>query len=296
VRLKRVFLDQVKGVYDYCMDLPEDISPAELQQQVEAVPVDELREVPLEPYREEENSKQVAWMKEWMGSLPCESCVHRVMCHKGNRKIRLLLQDVHSLTRQVDAVKGGLWPSFKRHLRFLQENGFVDERHRLTPDGFWASKLRLDQPLLIAEAIRKDAMDAERPEILAGSLAPFVWDKVQEVPLQAPGAVALDEIQEAFRRIMEEIRGMRVRKAKRGFQGPPLLFWPAAALYGWSSGMSWEELLLMAPVDEGDMASLIMRTADHLRQVANLKETHPRLAATAEKAVHRILREPVYLY
>jgi superfamily II RNA helicase len=49
-------------------------------------------------------------------------------------------------------------------------------------------------------------------------------------------------------------------------------------------------------VDEGDMASLIMRTADHLRQVANLKETHPRLAETAEEAIRRILREPVYLY
>jgi superfamily II RNA helicase len=67
-------------------------------------------------------------------------------------------------------------------------------------------------------------------------------------------------------------------------------------VYQWSRGIAWDRLLAMTPVDEGDMASLIMRTADHLRQVANLKETHPRLAETAEEAIRRILREPVYLY
>ncbi len=66
-----------------------------------------------------------------------------------------------------------LWQSFKRHLRFLKETGFVDEEDRLTPDGHWASKLRLDQPLLIAEAIRKGAFDGVSPESVAGGLAPF---------------------------------------------------------------------------------------------------------------------------
>jgi len=38
-----------------------------------------------------------------------------------------------------------------------------------------------------------------------------------------------------------------------------------------------------------------MRTADHLRQVANLSDTHPELAAVAANAVELILREPVYI-
>jgi hypothetical protein len=49
-------------------------------------------------------------------------------------------------------------------------------------------------------------------------------------------------------------------------------------------------------VGEGDLASLIMRTADHLRQVAALKDTHPELADTAAKSIALILREPVYLF
>jgi len=150
--------------------------------------------------------------------------------------------------------------------------------------------------LLIAEAIRRGAMDAVTPAILAGSLAPFVWDKPQEILLHITEAISLGPMEETFHRVLEEIRIIRTRKAARGFESPPILFWPAVALYGWSKGMGWDQLLALAPVDEGDMASLIMRTADHLRQVTNLAETHPRLAATAEEAIRRIQREPVYLY
>ena len=74
-----------------------------------------------------------------------------------------------------------------------------------------------------------------------------------------------------------------------------MLFWPAAALFMWARGMPWEELLNRVPVNEGDMASLIMRTADHLRQVINLRETHSRLADVAQRAVELVMREPVYI-
>ncbi len=63
----------------------------------------------------------------------------------------------------------------------------------------------------------------------------------------------------------------------------------------WARNVPWEQLLTYVPVNEGDMASLIMRTADHLRQIANLKETHPQLSAVAANAIELILREPVYI-
>jgi hypothetical protein len=43
------------------------------------------------------------------------------------------------------------------------------------------------------------------------------------------------------------------------------------------------------------MASLVVRTADHLRQVTNLVDSHPVLAKTAERAITLILREPVFI-
>ena len=191
--------------------------------------------------------------------------------------------------------KTGLWHSFKRHLKFLKETGFVDDMERLTSDGFWASKLRLDQPLLIAEAIRKRAFDDFSPEILSGVLAPFVWDRAIEIELRTKGVMNLKELENSFKKVLQHIEQIRSLKHKRGFENPPILFWPAAALFMWAKGVPWEQLLNLVPVNEGDMASLIMRTADHMRQISNLMKTHAELASVAEEAIDLILREPVYI-
>ncbi|UCF85178.1 MAG: hypothetical protein JSV50_05960, partial [Desulfobacteraceae bacterium] len=132
-------------------------------------------------------------------------------------------------------------------------------------------------------------------EILAGGLAPFVWDRTMEVELKVDGTIRMTELEERFNCVVDHIQGIRKLKSNRGFESPPILFWPAAALFMWARNVPWEQLLTYVPVNEGDMASLIMRTADHLRQIANLNETHPQLAAVAEHAIELILREPVYI-
>jgi superfamily II RNA helicase len=60
----------------------------------------------------------------------------------------------HNLSAHVPK---NLWEDFCRHLEFLKTEGFVNKEGRLTEDGHWASKLRLDQPLLVAECLRKNA-------------------------------------------------------------------------------------------------------------------------------------------
>lgn len=187
-----------------------------------------------------------------------------------------------------------LWISFGRHLKFLKKTGFVDYSDHLTPDGVWASKLRLDQPLLIAEAIRKKGFDDLSPEALAGCIALFVWDRELDVEIRVGKQPVLDEIYEAVKNLSRSMEVIRGQKEKMGFDNPPILIWPAIALFLWARMVSWEQLMIHIQVDEGDMASIIMRTADHLRQITNLSETHPKLASTAHKAIERILREPVY--
>ena len=48
-------------------------------------------------------------------------------------------------------------------------------------DGIWASKLRLDQPLIIAEMIRRGVLADLSPELLAGIIAVFVNDKYRDI-------------------------------------------------------------------------------------------------------------------
>ncbi len=230
------------------------------------------------------------------GTIPCETCAHVRTCHgKEKNPLMKLLRDLQSLGMQMEGMGGGLWLSFKRHVRFLQETGFVDQANRLTPDGHWASKLRLDQPLLIAEAIRRGALNNVSPEIMAGGLAPFVWDRTLELEPMVDGVFDLTEIKDRFNKTIEHIEYIKELKSRRGFESSPILFWPAAVLFMWARNVPWEQLLTYVPVNEGDMASLIMRTADHLRQIANLEETHPQLSAVAANAIELILREPVYI-
>ncbi len=188
-----------------------------------------------------------------------------------------------------------LWRSFKRHLRFLKQTGFVDKKNRLTLDGVWASKLRIDHPLLIAEAIRKGAMNKLSSEELVGVISPFVWDRAQDISFALDDVPNIRHFRKIFRRILRNIKHIRELKRKRGFENPSLVFPVGVAMYLWAKGFEWKQILNIVPMDEGDMASLVMRTVDHLRQITNLKETHPQLAFMAKQAIELVMREPVYM-
>jgi hypothetical protein len=64
----------------------------------------------------------------------------------------------------------------------------------------------------------------------------------------------------------------------------------------WMNSESWKDysaLLRLAGVTEGDAARLITQAADHLNQIARLKETHPKIAETAYYAREQILKPPL---
>lgn len=298
LRLRRVDINQIKGVFDHRVEISTEISSETLRELFESIDHRALRvlETDQDPgadISEPENREEIG---KKLSELPCEGCEHYRTCHHVRKgPLRRLLREFSALAIELDRIEGGLWLSFKRHLRFLKETGFVDENEELTPDGVWASKLRLDQPLLIAEAIRKEAFAGLSPELLAAAIAPFVWDRVQEIEIRVYQGLDLSVVEKVFGRVMDSISTMRSLKTSRGFDSPPLLFWPAAALYLWSKGVTWDQLLSFVTVDEGDLASLVMRTADHLRQVGSLQETHPDLAETALASIEMILREPVYI-
>ncbi len=182
-----------------------------------------------------------------------------------------------------------LWRSFLKHLHFLKETGFVNQANKLTSEGRWACRLRLDHPLLVAEAIRKGALQGRSAPVLAGLMASFVMDKEKDVYVRRDD---LEEMASAFDEMVMSIWRMGRLLAEMGFPTPTLQFWPAAALYIWAKGVRWDELTKAIALDEGDLVYLIVRTADHLRQLCDLWQTHAGLATTAKLALTRIQREP----
>jgi superfamily II RNA helicase len=89
------------------------------------------------------------------------------------------------------------------------------------------------------------------------------------------------------------VRPLANRLEAAGFATAKLQPSAGIAMYYWAQGRSWESIIKFTGIAEGDMASLVLRTADNLRQIAALKDTHPQIAACAYKARDAILREPV---
>jgi superfamily II RNA helicase len=294
--LKKVDIHQIKAVLDHKVDLPEPHVVEHLQPLLASIPGKGLRPIEIEAEGRGGPGDERGEIRSALSEMVCEECERLRMCIDGGRgDVRKLLGRFRSLIPNLEELPGGLWLSFKRHIRFLRETGFIDEQHHLTADGVWASKLRLDHPLLIAEAIRKGAFESIGPEVMAGCIAPFVWDRFQEVEIRIGAPESLEVLESAYHRMVGLIEEIRLLMVRRAFEDPQVLFWPAAALYLWARRLPWEEVMSFIPVDEGDMASLVMRTADHLRQVANLEQSHPALAEAAREAIRLIMREPVFV-
>jgi len=230
-------------------------------------------------------------------ALPCDSCTLFGPCQKLTaHPFSAAVEQYFAHQSQMNTIQEQLWRSFLQHYQILQEEGYVNEEGRLTEDGLWTSKLRLDQPLLISEAIRKGVFPAENPELLAALVAPFVMDRERPGDIQLSSLVwKYPDVAKPFFRMLQGLQRLRERMQAEGFAIPPLPFWTVVTVYYWARGESWEKVREISGMDEGDLAMVVLRTADHLRQIESLAETHPRLAASARQAIERIMREPVLM-
>jgi superfamily II RNA helicase len=184
-----------------------------------------------------------------------------------------------------------LWDDFRRHLAFLQAHGFVDDDGQLTADGEWASQLRVDQPLLIAEGFRLEAFPPKDPALMAGIVAAFVNEN--EPDDHIPKNWRPRHLESAYNQIRRKLEPFARRMYRENFPVRPLFLRPAVTLYHWAQGAPWEKVVRMAELEEGNLAMLILRTADNLRHIRALGAVFPEAAQAAGEAAEAILKDPV---
>jgi superfamily II RNA helicase len=184
-----------------------------------------------------------------------------------------------------------LMASFSRHLGFLKERGYVTSEGRLTDAGMWASQLRVDQPLLIAESLVRGVLPRSDPALLAAIIASFVNEQETDDQLAAIGLPR--KLERAFVNVERSLKSLIAHMANWDFEVRPLYLRPAITLYNWAKGQSWQRVVMDADMAEGDLAMLITRTADNLRHIRTLETVFPQVAASAAEAVNLIVREPV---
>ena len=187
-----------------------------------------------------------------------------------------------------------LWLDFLHHLDFLQQTGFAGHQGELTDDGRWASQLRVDQPLLIAEGFRQNLFPESEPALLAAVMASFVNER--ESDDRTAKKTSPKSVTKAFSKIERGLRPFARQMLGQGFEVQPLFLRPAAAAFAWASGQTWDKVLTLSEVEEGDLAMLMLRTADNLRHVRGLRRVFPKAATSASAAIEAILREPVVYY
>jgi ATP-dependent RNA helicase HelY len=193
--------------------------------------------------------------------------------------------------RRQEEIHSLLWEDFEDHLAFLKETGFVAADDRLTDDGKWASQLRIDQPLVVAEGLRRGILPDDDPALMAAVMAAFVNEKESNDRME--GRLLPNKLTKCMRRIHKELHGFTRHLAARRFAVRPLYLRPAATLYAWARGIPWEMVARDYEIAEGDLSMLILRTGDHLRHVRTLTNVFPQAAHCAEDAMAAILRDPV---
>ncbi len=187
---------------------------------------------------------------------------------------------------------GYLWEEFIRHLDFLKEKEYVTKDNKLTEDGVWASQLRIDHPLMVAEGFRNNLFPQSDPALLAAIMAAFVNERETDEESIHPKDVP-EALEEAYLNIREGLRPFAREMIAKGFSATLLFMRPAMTVYHWTAGRDWESVLALWDSAEGDLAMLIMRTADNLRHIRNLQNVFPEAAESAKEAMERILRDPV---
>ena len=196
--------------------------------------------------------------------------------------------------RLFDQDKAFLRQAFYDHLYFLMETGYVHQDGRLTDDGKWASQLRIDQPLLIAEGFKLGLFPENDPAELSAMISLFVNERESDDRFkkgELPSKFTAD-----FFRVKTGLTPFARLMYERGFPVRPLFMRPALTIFEWASGKSWEQVLRISELAEGDLAMLILRTADNLRHIRSLKDVFPIAAENAGKAIELILRDPVVAY
>jgi ATP-dependent RNA helicase HelY len=186
-----------------------------------------------------------------------------------------------------------LYASFLKHLKFLEANAYATPDGKLTSDGVWASQLRVDLPLMIAQGLKQNLFPHFDPALFAAIMASFVNEQESDnrisIRRQMPNLFA------AFFKLKEGLQPFAAQMAAWGF--PTRLFFlrPALAVYQWACGQPWEKVLAVSHMEAGNLVMLILRTADNMRHVKTLSHVFPESARAADNALELILHDPVVM-
>ncbi len=291
-----------------------------LRQAIASIPADDLVERPCDDRlvtrgryermhvrlvrleREAEHGRpdleELGAVREELGGWPCTTCPVEARCLASIEALRSREFRRSSLRQALHAVEGSLAEEFTRRAAVLRRLGYLDEAHRLTPQGEWAAELRLPRMLVLAEAVRRSLVGGSTAAwaAVAGALA------TERAPHRG-GEAGLSALAKLVREVADLERQHALEPDDIGHQFEPE--WDPAsrrrlpapadrradAVVAWMRGAEWARLAAESRADEGDLQRIILQAAEVLMQLEGLP--FPDVRTAARDARLRLLRPPV---
>ena len=131
--------------------------------------------------------------------------------------------------------------------------------------------------------------------MLAAVMCAFVNEKEFDDDLMAKRLLP-PVLTREFLKLRKGLTPFAGRLITSGFKAPNLFLQPAATMFSWAAGEPWENVVQRSPFAEGDLARLILRTAENLRQLTGLGSNFPQVASISLESIDMILKDPVITF
>ncbi|MBL8149289.1 MAG: hypothetical protein JNN15_05120 [Blastocatellia bacterium] len=269
-------------------DLDSALDP---QEEVEALSESDDAKLKLE---EQINalSRKVEELTSRKDAMACPQCPQVSTCSRTVVLLKGQQREARRLEGVVGELEHGLWERFEDCARLLQQFDYLDNDWKPTTDGIWASKLRVENTLFVAELMRAGYFETDDARLLAGLVGALAAsDREIDVEYQEGEEVLIPH----FKIATKTSHKLAHAQGRAGLYFPIILDQDAArVVWLWADDhLRWKDMFEQLRADEGDIVRLILRTSDILGQLTYLKNTHRQLAELARDAITLIRRPPI---
>ncbi|KAL4443480.1 hypothetical protein ABPG75_011217 [Micractinium tetrahymenae] len=167
-------------------------------------------------------------------------------------------------------------------------------RPGFTPLGLVAREVNCANELWMALVLTHAAVQGLAAPQLAAVLSAVIASESVSRPSVWTAYSASEAVNAAVLQLEDTRQALAALQIRHGVEAPIAVDLRLAGLVeGWASGCSWEELMRDCSLDDGDVARLLTRTTDLLRQVAYCDTLLPPLRKSARQAMAAMDRKPI---
>lgn len=209
-----------------------------------------------------------------------------------------IMDEAAALRENLEGRISGSWRDFLRLVAVLQGQRAIEDRgthFEFSPLGLVARDLRGSNELWLAQALTHPSLQLLQPPQLAAVVASLVAEEaVSRISVVGCRYPASEEVMQVIEQLQDARRELWAAQMHEGVEfGMCLDASLSGIVEAWASGVGWEDIVRDCDLDEGDVARLLIRTVDTLRQASYCEGLSVGVGPTARRAARAMDRAPI---